>query len=154
MCGVELPAMSCGNKGNVGMGLHALGISGRGIGAAPKRCSSEALAMSYLTALAVIHRIGKGSSMCSCMVKRPLWGVAAGAVVLKGGSEAPGGGGHPKYHPKWGSSAGVCDGAKPGCALRLSSSTGIALVRPVGLGRCVSLTTNPGGAGRNGGPVS
>ena len=124
MCGVELPAMSCGNKGNVGIAASMPLVSLAGDWGCTEEMLQRALAMSYLTALAVIHRIGKVPSMCSCMVAASL-GVAAGAVVLKGGSEAQAEAAIQNTIPNvFGC---VCDGAKPGCALRLSSSTGIAL---------------------------
>lgn len=124
MSGINLPAMSCANKGNVGLAASLPIISlaqDEGIGTEQLM---RALILSYLVAISIIRRIGKSPSMCSCEVAAAL-GTAAGAVLLHGGTELQVEQAIQNTIP---SVFGVvCDGAKLACALRISSGTGIAL---------------------------
>lgn len=124
MSGVNLPAMSCANKGNVGIAASMPLVSlARDLGKTDEEMQ-RALALSYLMAIAVIHRIGKSPAMCSCMVAACL-GVAAGTALLQGGTEEQV---EITIQNTIPSVFGVvCDGAKLACALRLSSSAGIAM---------------------------
>lgn len=124
MSGVNHPAMSCANKGNVGIAASMPLVSLARDLALPEEKLQRAMALSYLIAIAVIRRIGKCPSMCSCEVAASL-GVAAGSVLLRGGSEKQVEIAIQNTIP---SIFGVvCDGAKLACALRISSGTGIAL---------------------------
>lgn len=124
MSGVNLPAMSCGNKGNVGIAASMPLVSlARDLGLPDERLQ-RAIALSYLVSIAVIHRIGKSPAMCTCEVAAAL-GIAAGSVLLQGGTEEQVEIAIQNTIP---SVFGVvCDGAKLACALRISSGTGIAL---------------------------
>lgn len=124
MSGVNHPAMSCANKGNVGIAASMPLVSLARDLALPDEALQRAMALSYLVSIAVIRRIGKCPSMCSCEVAASL-GVAAGSVLLRGGS---------LYQVETAIQSTipsifgvVCDGAKLACALRISSGTGVAL---------------------------
>ena len=124
MSGVNYPAMSCANKGNVGIAASMPLVSLARDLSIPDEKLQRAMTLSYLIAIAVIRRIGKCPSMCSCEVAASL-GVAAGSVLLRDGSEKQVEIAIQNTIP---SIFGVvCDGAKLACALRISSGTGIAL---------------------------
>ncbi len=124
MSGVNLPIMSVGGKGNVGVASTMPIVSLAKDMKATDEQLQRALAMSILVAIAVIHRIGKAPTMCSCEVAASM-GVAAGATLLMGGNEAQVEIAIQNLIPNV--FGVVCDGAKLACALRLATSTGIAL---------------------------
>ncbi len=124
MSGVNLPAMSLANKGNVGIAASLPLVSLAMDEDLPEERLLRAMALSYLVAIMVIHRIGKSPALCSCMVAASL-GVAAGTVLLKGGTEAQAETAMQNMVPNV--FGVVCDGAKLACALRMASSTGVAL---------------------------
>ena len=124
MSGVNSPAMSCGNKGNVGLAASLPLISmARDLEIGEEQLL-KSIALSYLTAIALIHRLGKSPAVCSCEVAAAL-GTAAGATFLQGGTcEQVENAIHLTIPNVFGV---VCDGAKLACAMRISSGTGIAL---------------------------
>ncbi len=124
MSGVNLPAMSCANKGNVGIATSMPIVSlGKDLNSTDEAVW-RALALSSLVGIAVIHRIGKSPAMCSCEVAASL-GVAAGTVLLQGGTYEQVEIAIQNTIPNvFGC---VCDGAKLACAMRISSGTGIAI---------------------------
>lgn len=124
MSGVNLPAMSCGNKGNVGIAASMPLVSLAKDLDLPREQLQRAIGLSYLVAIAIIHRIGKSPAMCTCEVAASL-GIAAGSVFLQGGSEEQVEIAIQNTIPNV--FGVVCDGAKLACALRISSGTGIAL---------------------------
>lgn len=124
MSGVNHPAMTCGNKGNVGIAASMPLVS---VAKDMKSGEMELLrgiALSYLVAVSIIHRIGKAPSMCSCEVAAAL-GVAAGATLMRKGTYEQVATAMQNTIPNV--FGVVCDGAKLACALRISSGTGIAL---------------------------
>ncbi len=123
MYGEPYTIMSVGGKGNVGIASSMPLISlARDIHATDEELV-RALAASFITAITVIHRIGKAPTMCSCEVAASM-GVAIGIVVLKKGTAEQAEMAVQNLVP---SVFGVvCDGAKPACALRLATSAGIA----------------------------
>lgn len=141
MSGEKYPAMSCGGKGNVGVATSLPLISM----AKDQQISEEnlirAITMSSLVAIAIIHRIGKAPSMCSCEVSAAL-GIAAGTVVLRGGSEEAVEIAMQNTIPNV--FGVVCDGAKLACALRIASGTGIAVEAANLALRGVRLANNQG----------
>lgn len=124
MSGVKHPAMTCGNKGNVGIAASMPLVSLARDWGVEETKLLQGIALSYLVAISVIHRIGKAPSMCSCEVAASL-GIAAGATLMRNGTyeqvEAAMQNTIPNVFGV------VCDGAKLACALRISSGTGIAL---------------------------
>jgi L-cysteine desulfidase len=124
MYGEAKTIMSVGGKGNVGIAVTMPIVSLAKDMEASDEQLVRALALSCIMAIAVIHRIGKAPTMCSCEVAASM-GVASGIVLLKGGTAKQAEMAIQNLIP---SVFGVvCDGAKPACALRLASSTGIAL---------------------------
>lgn len=124
MSGVNHPAMSCANKGNVGIAASMpIAIQARELGTGDEKMM-RAIALSYCMAAAIIHRIGKCPSMCSCEVAASV-GVAAGTVLLKGGTLQQVENAVQNILPNI--FGVVCDGAKLACALRISSGTGVAI---------------------------
>ncbi len=141
MSGVNHPAMTCANKGNVGIAASMPLVSlAQDLGLAEERLL-RALALSYLVSIAVIRRIGKCPSMCSCEVAAAL-GVAAGGVLLRGGTAMQVEQAIQNTIPNV--FGVVCDGAKLACALRISSGTGIALEAADLALRGVRLASNQG----------
>jgi len=124
MSGVNHPAMSCGNKGNVGIAASLPIVSlARDMGKTEEEMQ-RAIALSYLTAICIIHRIGKSPAICTCEVAACL-GVTAGATLLMGGTPEQLNNAIQIAIP---STFGVvCDGAKLACALRISTGTGVGI---------------------------
>ncbi|MBS6952707.1 MAG: serine dehydratase subunit alpha family protein [Enterocloster asparagiformis] len=124
MSGVNRPAMSCANKGNVGIAASMpIVAQARELGLGDE-AMQRGIALSYCLAIAIIHRIGKDPSMCSCEVAAAI-GVAAGTVLLHGGTEQQVENAIQNTIPNI--FGVVCDGAKLACALRISSGTGIGI---------------------------
>lgn len=124
MSGEEYPAMSCGGKGNVGVATTLPLVSMARDMDIDEEHLIRAITMSSLVAISIIHRIGKSPSMCSCEVAAAL-GIAAGTVVLQGGSEAAVETAMQNTIPNV--FGVVCDGAKLACAMRIASGTSIAI---------------------------
>lgn len=124
MSGVNHPAMTCGNKGNVGIAASMPLVSVAKDWDLEEEKLLRGIALSYLTAVSVIHRIGKAPSMCSCEVAAAL-GIAAGATLMRNGTYEQVATAMQNTVPNV--FGVVCDGAKLACALRISSGTGIAL---------------------------
>ena len=124
MSGVNRPAMSCANKGNVGIAASMpIVVQARELGLGDE-AMQRGIALSYCLAIAIIHRIGKDPSMCSCVVAGAV-GVAAGTVLLHGGTQQQVENAIQNTIPNI--FGVVCDGAKLACALRISSGTGIGI---------------------------
>lgn len=124
MSGVNLPIMSVGGKGNVGVASSMPIVSLAEDRGASEEEMLRALTLSTLVAIAVIQRIGKAPTMCSCEVAAAM-GVAAGATLLMGGDEAKVEVAMQNFIPNV--FGVVCDGAKLACALRMATATGAAL---------------------------
>lgn len=124
MSGVPLPIMSVGGKGNVGIASSMPLVSLAKDLKLEDEKLQRALALSFLMATAVIHRIGKAPTMCSCEVAATM-GVASGAVLMQGGTEAQVEIAIQNLIPNV--FGVVCDGAKLACALRMASGTAMAL---------------------------
>lgn len=141
MSGVNLPIMSVGGKGNVGVASTMPIVSlAKDMNATGEQLQ-RALAMSVLVAIAVIHRIGKAPTMCSCEVAASM-GVAAGATLLFGGDEKAVEVAIQNLIPNV--FGVVCDGAKLACALRMATSTGAAIDAARLAAKGVRLANNQG----------
>lgn len=141
MSGVNLPIMSVGGKGNVGVASTMPIVSLAKDMNATEEQLQRALAMSVLVAIAVIHRIGKAPTMCSCEVAASM-GVAAGATLLFGGDEKAVEVAIQNLIPNV--FGVVCDGAKLACALRMATSTGAAIDAARLAAKGVRLANNQG----------
>lgn len=141
MWGVSLPIMSVGGKGNVGIASSMPVISlAMDLGSTEEELT-RALALSFLMAIAVIHRIGKAPTMCSCEVAASM-GVAAGMILLKKGTAQQVEMAVQNLIPNV--FGVVCDGAKLACALRMASSTAIAMDAAALALRNIRLANNQG----------
>jgi len=124
MAGKELPAMSCAGSGNVGITASVPLIAvAEGYGKSEEELL-RAVALSYLLTVLGKAHIGRLSPMCACAMVASI-GVGAGTCMLLGGSFC-----QIEYAIAniVGSTGGVlCDGAKFGCALKLSTATGVAI---------------------------
>lgn len=124
MGGLGFPAMSCATSGNVGItGMLPLVVLAEEIGA-QKEQLLRAIALSYLLTIRMKSHIGRLSAICACALAAGT-GVAAGASMLLGGDVACA---DRAVQNIAGSLTGiVCDGAKYGCALKLSAAAGMAV---------------------------
>lgn len=124
MAGEALPAMSCATSGNVGITASLPLISmARDLGK-PEETLLRALAFSFLLTIQIKSYIGRYSAFCACAIAASI-GVAGGMVLLLGGGARQSG---DAIRSVIGGTLGVvCDGAKHGCALKLSTGAGAAI---------------------------
>lgn len=124
MAGIQLPAMSLSNKGNVGLASTLPLISlAESLGVGEEKML-RSIAFSCLVAIMTISNIGKSPSMCSCQVSAAL-GVACGFTMLMGGTYE-----EVEYafsNTFVGAFGVICDGARQACAMRLAVGTGMAM---------------------------
>ena len=124
MAGENLPAMSCASSGNVGITASvSLAIFSKENNFVEENML-RAVALSFLITIYVKNHIGRLSPMCACAIAASL-GVAAGAAYLLEENDE-------KIDSTItnviGSLGGIlCDGAKNGCALKLSMAIGVAI---------------------------
>ena len=125
MSGKNLSAMSCATSGNVGITASVPLIAvAEGYGRSEEDLI-RALSLSYLLAIHVKSHIGRLSALCACSIAAGI-GIAAATSFLidKDNYEKI----EMSIKSHVGSMAGVlCDGAKYGCALKLSSAVGVAV---------------------------
>lgn len=124
MSGESLPAMSCATSGNVGITASVpLAVMARELGAGEERML-RAIALSFLLTIQLKSYIGRYSAFCACAIASSI-GIAGGMVLLLGGNARQADG---AIRSVVGSTLGVlCDGAKHGCALKLSVAAGAAI---------------------------
>ena len=124
MSGENLSAMSCASSGNVGITASVPLIPiAKAFG-----CSHEtllrAVALSYLMTIYIKSHIGRLSAMCACAIAASI-GIGCGVSFLLDDD-------YDKIEMTIknivGSIGGVlCDGAKFGCAMKLSTAVGVAI---------------------------
>ncbi len=127
MSGAMIPVMSNTGSGNQGISATVpVVVYGREMG-----CSEEkilrALALSHLTVIYIKQSLGRLSALCGCVVAAV--GSACGITYLMGG----------EYEEitfaiknMIGNITGmICDGAKPGCALKVTSGVSTAILSAV-----------------------
>lgn len=124
MGGLELSAMSCATSGNVGItAMLPLVVMADELGRSEEEML-RAIALSYLLTILMKSHIGRLSAICACAMAAGV-GVAAGAAMLLGGGLDTA---DKAIQNMAGSLTGiVCDGAKYGCALKLSAAAGMAI---------------------------
>ena len=118
MAGCTLPAMS-----NSGSGNQGITVTMPVVAAAEKLMSSyedqaRALALSHLVAIHIKQYLGRLSALCGCVVAST--GSACGIVYLSGGTYEQAC--HAVKNMIGNITGMVCDGAKIGCALKVSSA--------------------------------
>lgn len=140
MAGSKLPAMSNSGSGNQGL-TATLPV----VATAEKLNSSReqlarALVISHLISIHIKQSLGRLSALCGCVVASS--GSSCGVVYLAGGSYE-----QMTYAIKnmVGNIAGmVCDGAKVGCALKVSSGVSASVQSAMLAMQGVSVTENDG----------
>lgn len=125
MAGVDQPVMSTMGSGNQGIGaIIPVAVVAQERHASPEQ-TLRALALSHLTTAYVKAYTGKLSTMCGCAVASGVGSAAALAWLLGGTKEQVAG----AIMNLIGNLSGmICDGAKGGCALKLSTSSVEALL--------------------------
>lgn len=124
MDGANLPAMSSAGSGNHGItAIIPLAVAAR-ILDKPDRELAEAVALSHLVTGHIKARTGRLTPVCGCSVAAGA-GAAAALVRLMGGDASQA---EAAAANVLASLLGmVCDGAKPGCALKVASAAGEAV---------------------------
>lgn len=124
MSGIRLPVMSSNGSGNNGLtAILPIVAYGRKFKASDEQLA-KALAMSHIINSYIKHYIGRLSALCGCGVAA---GTGAGVAIawLMGGTVAQIEG---TIKNILGDISGmICDGAKVGCALKLSTSVSAAI---------------------------
>ena len=136
MSGANLSAMSCAKSGNVGITASVpLVVLAEDL-RKPRGELLRAICLSYLMTIYVKNHIGRLSAMCACAIAASI-GVGCGCCYLLGlGLDHV----EKTIHNIVGSIGGtLCDGAKFGCAMKLSTAAGVAIeaVRLAQLGKAV-----------------
>lgn len=124
MSGADLPAMSCATSGNVGITASIPLIAIAEAHEKDNDALLRAVCLSYLITILVKARIGRLSALCACSIGASL-GVGVGTVMLLGGGlkeiEST-------IDNVVGAIGGIlCDGAKFGCAFKVTSAIGVAI---------------------------
>lgn len=124
MAGDNIPAMSCASSGNVGITASVPFLPICEEYGKSEEEMIRAICLSFLLTIYIKSQIGRLSAMCSCAIAAGV-GVAAGTAYLLGDS-------YEKVEMAInnivGSLGGVlCDGAKLGCAMKLSTAVGVAI---------------------------
>lgn len=124
MSGISLPVMSSNGSGNNGLTAILPIVAYRRKFSASDEAIARALAMSHIINSYIKHYIGRLSALCGCAVAA---GTGAGVAIawLMGGTldQIEG-----VIKNTLGDISGmVCDGAKVGCALKLSTSASAAI---------------------------
>lgn len=124
MAGVNFPVMSSMGSGNHGIEvIIPLAVVAQEINAPTERVL-RALALSHLICAFVKQRTGKLTPICGCSIAAGV-GVTAAITWLKGGSQIQIEG---AIKNVIGNLTGmICDGAKGGCAFKLSTTAGEAV---------------------------
>ena len=128
MAGAMIPVMSNSGSGNQGIAATLPVVV-----YAEDNCKSEeelirALTLSHLTAIYIKQNLGKLSALCGCVVAAT--GSSCGITYLMGGG----------YDQVADAVQNICDGAKPSCALKVTSGVATAVFSAILAmeGKCVS----------------
>lgn len=123
MAGCPMPVMSNSGSGNQGItATLPVYSTAKRLNAEPEKLA-RALVLSHLTAIHIKRYLGRLSALCGCVVAAA--GAGCGVCYLMGGGRKEMG-----YTIKnmIGNVTGmICDGAKEGCALKVSSGVGSAI---------------------------
>lgn len=124
MAGVNMPVMSSNGSGNNGITAIIPIVAYAETHDVSKGNIAKAIAMSHLINNYIKKEIGRLSAMCSCSVSAGS-SVSAALVWLMGGSRVAISG---AIKNMIGNVSGmICDGAKGGCALKLSTASNLAV---------------------------
>jgi L-cysteine desulfidase len=124
MAGVKLPAMSSAGSGNHGLTATLPIAAVREFTDASEAAFIEAVGLSHLLTAYIKAHTGRLSAVCGCSIAAGA-GAAAGLAYLLGGNLSQIAGAIKNLAEDL---AGIiCDGAKPGCALKLATAAGTAV---------------------------
>lgn len=124
MAGYNLSAMSCASSGNVGITASIPFVPICEEYGKSEEEMIRAVCLSFLLTIFIKSHIGRLSAMCACAIAAGV-GVAAGTAYLLGDSYEQV---EMAINNIVGSLGGVlCDGAKLGCAMKLSTAVGVAI---------------------------
>ena len=138
MAGALIPVMSNSGSGNQGITATVPVVTFAADCGASLEQTIRALGLSHLTSIYIQQSLGRLSALCGCVVAST--GASAGIVYLMGGNYR-----EVTYAVKnmvANLTGMICDGAKPACALKISSGVGTALMSAMMAmnGRCVAST--------------
>ena len=141
MSGCQLPVMTNMGSGNQGITASLPVIETAHLLGASREQLLRALAISELVAMEVKTHIGRLSALCGCSIAAAI-GAASAMVFLRGGNFE-----QIAYAVNMmvGDVTGIiCDGAKPGCALKIATAVSAAQ-RAAVLALSLELTVHPYG---------
>lgn len=134
MAGVNLPVMSSNGSGNNGLtAVLPLAAYQQFFQTEPERMA-KALAISHIINCYIKRRIGRLSSMCGCSIAAATGAGAALSWLMDGSMSCI----NSTIQNMIANVSGmICDGAKEGCALKLSTSASVAVKSALlGSGNC------------------
>ncbi|HIS25682.1 MAG TPA: serine dehydratase subunit alpha family protein [Candidatus Pullilachnospira intestinigallinarum] len=137
MSGCEKPVMSAAGSGNQGLTATVPLIALGELLDADGETLLRALAISLLFTIHTKHYLGKLSVLCGCSISAAM-GVGSGLVYMQGGSDAQIASAISTMVADI--SGVVCDGAKPGCALKIATAVESAV-------RAANMALHDSGAG-------
>ncbi len=124
MAGAMIPVMSNSGSGNQGIAATLPVVVYANENNASEEQLIRALALSHLTVIYMKEKLGRLSAMCGCVVAAT--GSSCGVTYLMGGSYT-----QITYAVKnmvANLTGIICDGAKPSCALKISSGVSTAII--------------------------
>lgn len=146
MAGLDLPAMACASSGNVGITASIpVKVFADYLNSTQEELL-KAVALSYLVTIYAKMHIGRLSPVCACAIAASL-GVGAGCGYLKNLNHKQIG--HVLSNIIGAIGGVLCDGAKEGCALKLSVSIGIAMENVFLVEQNAFIFDNQGLVGKN-----
>lgn len=138
MAGVLVPVMSNSGSGNQGITATMPVVSFAIDCGADEEHTVRALILSHLTSIYIKQSLGRLSALCGCVVAST--GASSGIVYLMGGD-------YPQVAAAVKNMVAnltgmICDGAKPSCAMKISSGVSTALMSALLAmnGQCVRST--------------
>jgi len=136
MAGAQIPVMSNSGSGNQGITATMPVVSFAEDVNATEEQTIRALTLSHLTSIYIKQSLGRLSALCGCVVAST--GAASGIVFLMGG-------GYVQVCSAIKNMVAnltgmICDGAKPSCAMKISSGVSTALMSAMLAmnGKCVT----------------
>ena len=136
MGGAPISVMSNSGSGNQGITCTLPVISYAEDMEADEECTTRALILSHLTSIYIKQSLGRLSALCGCVVAST--GASAGLVYLMGGDFARICAAIKNMVANL--TGMICDGAKPACAMKISSGVSTAVMSAMMAmnGKCVT----------------
>jgi len=124
MAGVNMPVMSSNGSGNNGLTAVLPLVAYNTLNPVSDEKMSRAMAISHIINCYIKKRIGRLSSLCGCAISAATGSGAALSWLMNGSYESIEG---TIQNMMADVSGMICDGAKVGCALKLSTSASVAV---------------------------